>query len=170
MFERSAATRRTLDAAERRARARVASRPTVGPDEIVAASVSDAALRPHAVRLLRDLAAALGVEPGALRPEDRLADLLTVRRPDLPEVSDADWAATGLRDRVQVHVYEIMHLVEGLATREGWRRQWATLAPRPRDEEEWIDAIAAMRVDEFLRFFALTMPAEGPDGLRGAAV
>jgi PAS domain-containing protein len=111
--------------------------------------------------LLNELASLVGSDPGRLRPDDVLRDLLTV---DVHELGlDADeassWATHGFRDHIEPHAYDLMAMLERLSTRDGWLAQWRTLDPRPDSEEEWLDHIMGMRVADFAAFFSGTMPA-----------
>jgi hypothetical protein len=146
-----------MAAAEQTARGRLLARgPGRAADLLALAPSAHAAV---AQRLAAGLAAALGVPADRLRAADRLEALLRVTRDELPEISAEDWRDSGLAGAIQVHPYDVMWLVESTASRQGWAAQRATLPAPPRTEEEWIDCILGMRVDEFLRFFALAAPA-----------
>jgi hypothetical protein len=54
-----------------------------------------------------------------------------------------------------------MWIVEQEGDRRGWTAQRATLPNPPRSEDEWIDRMTEMRLDEFLRFFALAAAPRG---------
>ena len=106
-----------------------------------------------AVTLLKGLGSILEVPPGTLRADDRLAALFRVRRDELPGVNDRVWAASKCGGFVDIAVYDLMHLAEISTPPTIWERRWRAFTPSPRNEEEWIDLMLAMRLDQFLRCF-----------------
>ena len=140
--------------------ARLSGRPKLSLEDIVDSSVSGDKHR-AARELLQQLAELLQVDPATLRPDDVIGDLLSVTRSDLPEPVLPLWDASGVGNRLEVLGYEILHLVEKASDKKLWQNQWSTLTPKPQNEEQWLDRIAAMKVSEFLTFFTETMLARG---------
>jgi len=111
-----------------------------------------------ASRLLVGLGDIIDIEPGRLRPNDRLGELLRVSKEELgPGLSIGDWERAGLKNFIEVFSYDIIYLVEKLSTRAGWNKMWGELNPRPRNEEESINKIMGMTLCEFLLFFSEAM-------------
>lgn len=145
---------RIIHAAEAEVRRRLDHREHVAPESILEASGIPADLAGPAMDLLRGLSQVIGIDPGRLRPDDVLGDLLRVGRNDLPEVSARDWEKAEFHEFVEVHSYDIMYLVEQHSDWKRWRENYNQMANPPRNEEEWIDLIMSMTMSEFLSTFA----------------
>ena len=61
--------------------------------------------------------------------------------------------ANDQRDPLRVGWFFLMDELAALATKPGLKRLLATLDPKPRTEEEWIDLIGRMTVAEFAKDF-----------------
>jgi hypothetical protein len=96
------------------------------------------------------LADLVGVPAEYLRPEETLQDLVTVRRDELPQVSDDDWTLAGFREQAQPYAYELLYLLEDGSDREAAREAWERLEPRPQTEEQWIDHLMTLTVEQFV--------------------
>jgi hypothetical protein len=152
-----------LRSAEAQVRQRLQTRPLLPAEAILLECQIKEETREPASKLLDQLGAVLGVEPGHLRPADRLGEILRVRKEELePSPPEAAWRKAGLGTFVEVFSYEVMHTLERLSTQRGWSTKQRELEPRPGNEEEWLDRIMAMTLCEFLSFFADTMPVKKP--------
>ncbi len=150
--------RQIVHSAEECVRQRLAMRPVTSVETILSECGVQPGRKAAALRLLVGLEEVIGIEPGHLMPSDRLGDLMRVRKEELgPELSLRSWEKAGLKDFIEAFSYDIMHLVERLSTRAGWKRKWKELSPRPRNEEGWLNMIMAMTLCEFLLFFSETM-------------
>jgi hypothetical protein len=139
-------------------RQRLVLRPVTSIETILSECGVQSGREAAASRLFVGLGDVIGVEPGRLRPNDRMGELLRVRKEELgPGLSIRAWEKAGLKDFIEVFSYDIMYLVEKLSTRAGWNKKWGEFNPRPRNEEESIDRIMEMTLCEFLLFFSEAM-------------
>jgi len=141
-------------AAKERVRQRLAQRTEVAIPDLLEQAAVPSGLRDVATNLAIQLGRILGSEAGVLRADDRLDVLLRVDAQELPSISADEWGEARLKQRLIVHSYDIMHLVETFSDGDKWKQKWTTLAIRPQSEEQWIDLILVMTVGEFLNFFA----------------
>jgi hypothetical protein len=141
-------------AARARVRQRFAQRASMATSDLLSSASIPVDLRGAATDLVTRVGSVLGVDPGTLRAEDRLGEVLRVNSEELPSIKSDDWGQAGLPMYIVVHTYDLMHLVETYSDRLKWKAKWASLPAPPRNEEQWIDLILVMTVGEFLSFFA----------------
>lgn len=154
--------KRILEKAKVGARTRLASRSVNPLEQLLGAAQLEGDRAAAGTTLLRELGIVLGADPRLLRADDILQDLLRVNLSQLAlDANEARaWSRHDLRNQIEPFAYELMALLERLATKDGWRSQWRTLQPRPRSEDEWLDRIMRMNVAEFIAFFSAAMVGE----------
>lgn len=141
-------------AAEDRARNRLLSRSVISTESLIRASNIPTSLTTRATVLMDRLGALIGVPAGVFRSDDELGTLLRVQTSDLSGADRAVLERHGVGNQLEVFGYDLFHLVKQLSDQQLWRKQWNTLSPRPRTEDDWIEAIMRMDITQFLTFFA----------------
>lgn len=137
---------------QRFARERLMNRPQLDKQETLAALDVRPDNEEGAWNLLEEIAAVFGANPGRFRADDLLHDLVTVRREELPTISDEAWRRTafGGLDQFQVFPYDVMHLFD---THKGSRKlakAGKLPSPAPASEEAWVDFVLGLSVREFI--------------------
>jgi hypothetical protein len=145
---------RVAAAARRRVQDRLTERTIVSLEAISRECGISEPTVPGARKLLRALGKALGLEPGLLRPTDRLADLSRVILEELDTVTTAEWARARLAESVDVFSYELVHQVTAVCDFREWRPEDFGLVHVPKDDDEWADLIGGMTVRKLLHLFA----------------
>jgi len=97
------------------------------------------------------------VNPGLLRPNDRLVELVRVYPSDLGAEGQKAWkkAKRMLREHLDVGIYGISDEIEQFTDLEALDNNLIKLPEdkRPKSEEEWIELILPMTLEEVIRFF-----------------
>lgn len=144
--------------AEQHVRERLDRRPIWPVDALLERSGVEARLRTRANLLLEMLATVLRVDPGTLRPDERLTEMLCVSGGALGPGSTEVLARYGPQEAIEVFGYDILHLLETKSDPELWTKQWSSLPSQPKGEDDRLDVILAMTLGEFLSFGAAMLP------------
>jgi hypothetical protein len=96
--------------------------------------------------LWQEVAKILDVPPGVLRPTDRVHDLVTVSRDELPDVPERVWRKAGLplADSFRVGEYDLLEVFEGSTSARKLESDSVVPSPPPRSEHDWIEFLLTL--------------------------
>jgi len=153
---------KSLNQAEKKAgehvRNRVSQRERIHVEDFIdSLNIRDVHLRLEAKTLIENIAKVINVNPGLLRPNDRLVELVRVYPSDLGAEGQKAWkkAKRMLREHLDVGIYGISDEIEQFTDLEALDNNLIKLPEdkRPKSEEEWIELILPMTLEEVIRFF-----------------
>lgn len=146
---------------------RLSRREMMSVADLVSGLAVHTGARPAVTVALERLAGAIGISPGRLRADDVVRDIVRVRRTELPQRLQLEWAKTDLGEFLDVRIYEVLHALEQTVGRGEWSRalQRVPEGKRPRSEEEWIELILPLTLREVVVLFfdGFGPPERGPE-------
>jgi len=116
-------------------------------------------LRPRAKKLVERLSAAIEVDPGLIRLEDRVSDLVAVNKDELGPEHLKLWDEEGLDERVGDTVYlfaqDVFEVLMKTYRRPEWKALWAHVPEdkRPRKEGDWLALIKDRSIRDLIDLF-----------------
>lgn len=113
-------------------------------------AVGDEVDQPSLLKAAQEFAAVVGVDVECFRPNDRLGELLRVKRDELPTSVHAVLPRLGLSDVVDPYAFDLLHFVEQRVGRDRKKLSRPAFLPMPASEEEWIERISTLSVAELL--------------------
>lgn len=138
-----------LKAAGTRVRERLSQRPMVPLVEQVAGDSEAEQVRAISA-LAGELSKVIGVDARHLRASETLRESLRVRREELASEIGELMPRVGLGDVVDPFAFDLLDLVEQRFREKPSRVERAAFAPKPQNEDEWVERILDLTVADFL--------------------